>query len=164
MITDEAAEYFRNRGGFQRAFAIMKQKYQSYGRIGGEVLLKDPSAEERKDLGGYFGRDYAQGPIRFTLHQFEAGLAETKFGCCSLYEILCVYYHETIRTNKEEKEAEEQGWKNRLHNFRKGAEEIDGNGPGKLWADGLKLNIRCLAVSKPCIFCPAGRQRSDYQF
>ena len=140
MITDEAAEYFRNRGGFQRAFAIMKQKYQSYGRLGGEVLLKDPSAEERKDLGGYFGRDYAQGPIRFTLHQFEAGLAETKFGCCSLYEILCVYYHETIRTNKEEKEAEEQGWKNRLHNFRKGAEEIDGNGPGKLWADGLDVN------------------------
>lgn len=137
MISDEAGEYFRSHAGFKRAFLLMRRKYQSYGRSGGTVELKDPTPAERTDLGGYFGRVFSHGSIRFTLSAFEKNLAYTKFAGCSLYEILCAYYQEKITTNQERKAKEQQYWSGKLEELKKDAAAIDPEGFGRTWAEGL---------------------------
>ncbi|MEE8807188.1 MAG: TIGR02679 domain-containing protein [Lactimicrobium sp.] len=110
-MNSEAVNYFRNRHGFDRAMKQMKDKWQSYGRSSGMVILKNPTEEESYDLGRFFGKTFSSSKeIRFSLSDFEKALKNTKYASLSLYDLLCEYYQEDLITNrtKRQKQKEQQ--------------------------------------------------------
>lgn len=96
--------YFKERPEFERAFSLMRDKWKRYGRPSGNIEIKHPSKEEREILGGFIGKDFYDGPLRFPMRQFEDALKETRFRELPLKEILAKYYGEEMVTNKDERQ------------------------------------------------------------
>ena len=108
MKANEAADYFHSSPGFERAFQQMHKKWRSYGRCGGNVCITDPTDVEREALGRYFSRDFSDGPVKFSLADFSRTLAETKFGAIDLYDVLCAYFDEDLKSKRQDAAAEEE--------------------------------------------------------
>lgn len=50
---EECLSYFRERKIYGKLFAGFKKKYESFGRLGGTVALKNLSSEQKNQLGGF---------------------------------------------------------------------------------------------------------------
>ena len=80
MNNNEAcAEYFKENPIYRRCFPELERKWKSYGRVAGNILLKNTSEDERKAIGGIIGKVFYEDPIRFSVAEFEKGLQQTKF-------------------------------------------------------------------------------------
>lgn len=108
-MNSEAVNYFRSHHGFARAMKQMKDKWQSYGRSSGIVILKEPTKEECYDLGGFFGKNFSSSQeLRFSLSDFEKALQTTKYASVSLYDLLCDYFQEDLITNRTRKQQHKE--------------------------------------------------------
>lgn len=107
-ILTSCVEYFKKRKEYQKVFQMMRVKWKSYGKIAGNMEIKEPSEAEREVLGGFLGKDFYTGSIRFSMRQFEHALKETRFSDVSLKEVLEAYFGEELSTNKEEEEHKRQ--------------------------------------------------------
>ena len=58
MQKKECLEYFRSHPVFRRLLEGFREKYASYGRFAGTVVLKNLTEEERDDLEGFLNRNY----------------------------------------------------------------------------------------------------------
>ena len=71
--------YFKERRGFDRLFALLKQKYISLNRFSGTVTLKNITEIESKDLSNFFGMTIEQGStFKTSFTKIEKKLKETK--------------------------------------------------------------------------------------
>ena len=61
----DCISYFSSRGGYGRAFAAMRKKWQQYGRAAGVIKLEHPTKEERETLEGFFAREMDGAYLRF---------------------------------------------------------------------------------------------------
>ena len=109
-LLNECVSYFRNRSGFERAFAKMKEKWRSYESIRGTADLTSLSEAERTHLGGFFGKVLPQDRFRFRLASFEEQLQTTRYAGIRLEELLEAYFDEPLQSRKMEqaKRIEEQ--------------------------------------------------------
>lgn len=108
-MNSEAISYFRSHHGFDHAMKQMKDKWQSYGRSSGMVILKEPTDEECYDLGGFFARTFlSKQEIRFSLSDFEKTLQTTKYAPLSLYDLLSGYFQEDLITNRTRKQKQKE--------------------------------------------------------
>lgn len=96
-------DYFQKRKPYKKAFEIMRRKWKQYGRVAGIIEIGNPSREEREILGGFLGKDFFFGSIRFSMAEFENALKETRFGEIPVGELLCGYFGEELITNKAER-------------------------------------------------------------
>ncbi|MDD5852023.1 MAG: TIGR02679 domain-containing protein [Galactobacillus timonensis] len=139
MKANEAADYFRSSPGFERAFQQMHKKWRSYGRCGGNVCITDPTDVEREALGRYFSRDFSDGPVKFSLADFSRTLAETKFGAIDLYDVLCAYFDEDLKSKRQDAAAEEERLETRLEALLRQAKPIAGEGWPRKWLASITL-------------------------
>ncbi|MCD8330400.1 MAG: TIGR02679 family protein [Lachnospiraceae bacterium] len=121
-LLEECVRYFRTRAAYQRALEGMRGKWRSYGRASGRVTIPDAAREEREALGRFLGKDFSEGPVRFSLQQFEAALGETRFAAVSLEELLTGYFGETLSTHREETERKRLRWEDFLGDLYRWAE------------------------------------------
>lgn len=107
-LQKEALEYFRQ-PVFQRIFEGFKEKYASFGSVGGKVVLTSLSEEEKDVLEGFLQRDcHHQSSITISAKKMEKALQNTKFAALSLEELLHEYFPEGLSSKKEIKEQQEQ--------------------------------------------------------
>lgn len=114
----EAAAYFKSKKGFNSLFALFLKKYQSLGRIGGSVVIKNATSEEKNDIGGFLGEDFSrEQELKISMLKFEKILDDTRFSGASLFEVLEFYNGKKLVSNKEEAENKEKEQKKFLHSF-----------------------------------------------
>jgi uncharacterized protein (TIGR02679 family) len=97
---------FKEEPGFLKLFGLFREKYQSIGRIGGNVSLKNFSDDEIEALAGFLGQPAGQlmekGSI--SLLQFEKELTKTGFVDYTLLGLLEEVFAEPVVTKKEQAE------------------------------------------------------------
>ncbi len=99
-----AEEYFC-RDVFKRLMTLCRDKYISLSHIGGSVILKDVSDEERGAIGGLLGRVYESSDIRVSLKELDKALLNSRF-CVSLQELLKLYFKDELITRSDRLTAE----------------------------------------------------------
>lgn len=102
-----AAAYF-GRPGFHRLLAGLAAKYRSLNRLGGVVVLNDPTAEERAELAAFLRHRLAPGVIRVSARQFAAALAATKFGVLDPKEVLESWLGGELVSNQERRRRRDE--------------------------------------------------------
>ncbi|MFX3625116.1 MAG: TIGR02679 family protein [Ectobacillus sp.] len=107
----EAVTFFRNEPGFSRLFLLMKQKYESIGRMRGTVKIADFTEAEREAIGEFLGKDAAISSV--SLEKFEKQFEKTRFAGIQLAQLLEHFFGEELSTKKERKQQEMEE-KNRL--------------------------------------------------
>lgn len=94
-----AEEYFR-KGEFKRLMTLCRHKYISLSHIGGSVILKNASDEERKAVGGLLGRVYEGSDIKTTLKEIDKALLNSRFHI-GLDELLRLYFKDELITRSD---------------------------------------------------------------
>lgn len=106
----ECAAYFKGRGEWKRPFEMFRKKWESLGKTGGKIVLKDSTLKERQAVEKMMGRVYREPEVVIFLTEFEEMLQVTRFAPITLHELLEEYFGCEIRSNqyrkllKEEKE------------------------------------------------------------
>lgn len=100
-----AEEYFCRRG-FARFMKLCRDKYISLSHIGGSVVLKNASDEERNAIGGVVGKVYEDDDIKVSLKAFDYALLNSRF-CISLEQLLKLYFKNEIVTRSDRIAAQE---------------------------------------------------------
>lgn len=103
-----AATAYFGRPGFHRLLAGLAAKYRSLNRLGGVVVLSDPTAEERAELEALLRRRLAPGAIRVSAREFAAALAATKFGALDPKEVLERWLGSELISNQERRRRRDE--------------------------------------------------------
>ncbi|MGI6012510.1 MAG: TIGR02679 family protein [Ruminococcus sp.] len=121
-LRDECLDYFRERPVFCRLLDGFREKYVSYGKFAGNVVIKNLSEEDREDLEGFLGRNYhGKKSASISAEQFEQALIRSKFEEISGKELLELYFQETMESRKERKHKEEKQWQEMIGRAKKEA-------------------------------------------
>jgi uncharacterized protein (TIGR02679 family) len=100
----EAVSYFKAREGFHSLFLQLIDKYRSYGRFGGKVIINNPTLSEREHLSGFTGVNYSRtSHITLEIAKFENLLENSAYQGVDLKEVVELYFGTTLLTKKEEK-------------------------------------------------------------
>lgn len=99
-------EVYFGRCEFKRFMLLCRDKYISLSHIGGSVVLKNASEEERRAIGGVVGRIYEDKDIRITLKDFDKALLNSRFRI-GLEELLKLCFKNEIITRSDRITAEE---------------------------------------------------------
>ena len=109
MNNDEAcAEYFKENPAYRRCLREFERKWKSYGKVTGNILLKNTSEEERRAIGGMIGKVFYEDTIRFSFSEFEKGLQRTKYAPVNIEKVLEAYFGEKMITTQERQLQQEQ--------------------------------------------------------
>lgn len=104
---EECMKYFRERE-YKRIFRKMREKYESYGKWEGNILLEHPTIGEKEALSGFMKKDYQRNKsITISLKNFERRLQETRFSKIPLKTII-ENYDEKPLISKKSKAAQEK--------------------------------------------------------
>ena len=92
---NECIEYFRNSSIWKRIFKGFKEKYSSYGRFSGKVIVRNPEDNDIEELEGFFGQNFhGKRSITISAEKFEKALKNSRFKEVSPEEILNAYFGE----------------------------------------------------------------------
>lgn len=108
-MLEEAIEYFKSNPGYLRLFKGIKNKYISYGEMKGNVVINNPSLQEREALSGLMKRDYSRNKsISINISKVQEQLNNTRFSGIDLKELLDNYFKEEVFSKNESKEKYEE--------------------------------------------------------
>lgn len=114
-LKKECLQYFRQRPVFGRLLRGFREKYHSYGKFAGTVILKNLKQTERDDLEGFLLRNYhGKNSASVSAERFERALEESRFAGISGKDVLELYFQEPVQGKKEQRQQEEQQWENLL--------------------------------------------------
>lgn len=103
-MLEECALYFRRNKAYTRMFTEMKKKYIKYGRLTGQILLKNLSEAECSALGAVLGTSLMPGDFAFSVSRLQAALDETKYCGVEVEALVERYFDEKILSNSQRKE------------------------------------------------------------
>lgn len=135
----QAAEYF-GRPEFKRLFDGLKERYGALSRLGGSVCLKALTKEEAEALEGFLQINITEGSkLSVSIRQIRKALGNTRYGKCSLEDIVPLVLEEAMVSNKEERAKKELEMKI----FFEGISESCHGTPAGTWFDS------CLVKGNP---------------
>ena len=83
-LCDECLKYFQERPVFGRILEGFREKYFSYGKFAGTVVIKNLSEKDREDLEGFLGRNYhGKKSAAISAERFSRALSRSRFGMIS---------------------------------------------------------------------------------
>ena len=127
MLKKECLEYFRSHPVFRRLLEGFREKYASYGRFAGTVVLKNLTEEERDDLEGFLNRNYhGKKSASVSAERFEKALAESRFAGISGRDVLELYFHAAPEGRQERRQRETEQWKEMIRRAGEAAERMEG--------------------------------------
>lgn len=101
----EAAAYLREYAVLRRLMEGFRDKYVSYGRFGGSVLLEALSAEDIDVLEGFFQTGFhGEKQVRITAVKFQKALAASRFAPATPEEVLREYFGAALQGKKQRAE------------------------------------------------------------
>lgn len=99
----EALEYFKSKKGYKRVFNYLYEKYRSYERIGGEILLENASPDEKEVLSGLLKKDYSnKKDLSFKYRDFQKAFKNTRFKDVDIEDLISAYFGLKLVSKKEE--------------------------------------------------------------
>lgn len=106
----EAVVFFQHEPAYTKLFDAFRKKYESLGRIGGTVSLKNFTEAEIAQIGSFFGLpgEHMQEKGSVALRAFEEQLAKTKFHSLHLKKLLDGFFGEEILSKKEQRIIKER--------------------------------------------------------
>ncbi len=103
-VLEEAVQYFKNNNGYLRLLKGLKNKYISYGEIKGNVVISNPTDEEKQALSGLMKRDYSRNKtININIAKLQKQLQTTRFSGIDLKDFINAYFNEEIVSKKDNK-------------------------------------------------------------
>jgi uncharacterized protein (TIGR02679 family) len=102
---DKRIEWLKDVPGFHRLFVQFREKYRSFGRIGGSVKIEDFSEREIESIAGFLAisPEILKQKRTVSLKAFEGRLAKTNLEDMKLLPLLELYFAETLISKAEEK-------------------------------------------------------------
>lgn len=97
----ECVKYFKSNKGYDKIFLKMKEKWRSYGKTAGYIIIDNPSFIEREATKNLFGKSFDEKKIKFKMSDFEKALEESRYKGITLLELLEEYFNEKIISKKE---------------------------------------------------------------
>ncbi len=103
QAAQKAAEFF-NQASLSRLVIKLHEKYIEVGQVGGQVILQDATASERRDIASFLSRPlYPDPTIKVKLKDVEKALKHS-FNC-TLLEMLRAYYPDQVLITHAEQRA-----------------------------------------------------------
>lgn len=103
-MLEEAIEYFKINPGYLRLFKGIKNKYISYGEMKGNVVINNPSFQEREALSGLMKKDYSRNKsISINISKVQEKLDNTRFAGIDLKDLIDNFFKEEILSKTENK-------------------------------------------------------------
>lgn len=122
--------YFKERPVYRKLFEKVREKYAGLGHLGGSVQLTGLNEEERRQLEGFFQKDYSEKKtITISYTAMEKALESSRFAGLGWEEILRGYFGEKLTTKREQKLSWQEG---RERYFTEILAGVPAN-PGSMW-------------------------------
>ena len=97
QLLQEAIIYFKKYPVFHKIFSGFCKKYESLGHLGGTVVIKSLTKDEKMQLSGFFQRDfYKNKTISISMQRMEKTLKDSKFESLEWMDILEEYFDHKI--------------------------------------------------------------------
>ena len=137
-LKKECLQYFRQRPVFGRLLRGFREKYHSYGKFAGTVILKNLKETERDDLEGFLLRNYhGKNSASVSAERFERALEESRFAGISGKDVLELYFQEPVQGKKEQRQQEELQWENLLSRVK--SENTEAGSLGAQWISEMQM-------------------------
>ena len=136
-LLNECEMFFRERPVFDKVLRGFREKYASYGRFAGTVVLKALNEMEIEDLEGFLGRSCRGNKVMVSAAKFEKALADSRFNGIDGKTVLELYFHETMEGKRQQLLREEN---QRLDVFERVRNDASKNGAGDVsmyWLNGI---------------------------
>ena len=89
LQSKQMAEYFKERPAYKRLLKGIRIKYINLGEIKGNIVISNPSKEEKQVLSGLMKKDYSKNKnISINVKVLEKRIKESKFSGANLKEII----------------------------------------------------------------------------
>lgn len=103
-VLKQCVDFFQQNKGFHRLLLLVREKYESLGRVGGSVYLDDLRDGEKEAFTGFFGKDYLKSTeARILLASFQKSLDRSRFQGVFLPELLEEYFGSPLITKKDKR-------------------------------------------------------------
>lgn len=107
MINKEFSDYLKSNHAFNNFMQLWVAKYAKMERLGGSIIINNPTEEEKEAIGGLLGKDYSlSNEIKISYTELTRALSKTKFSECDFVVVCELYLGNSIITNKQKKQAE----------------------------------------------------------
>lgn len=108
-IKRECLGYFCQSPVWIKVLKGFREKYRSYGRFGGKVVLKNLKAEDIEELEGFFGKSFhGQKSVTVSAEKFQQALAASKYREITPECLLEIFFGEPLLGKQEQKLIREQ--------------------------------------------------------
>lgn len=139
---EEYLEYFREHPVLGKLLAGFRDKYESYGRFAGTVILKNLTEQEREDLEGFFRQNYhGKKSASISAQKFERALAESRFAGVNGKEVLEWYFKDSMEGRSEQRQRERKQWEELLDRALKTAAQRQDQRYAAVWVSELKASL-----------------------
>ena len=109
QLKRECINYFKQHTIWKKVFNGFRNKYRSYGKFSGTVVLKNLSAEDIEELEGFFGMNFhGKKSVSVSADRFCKALSHSKYGSVTPEEILMDFFGEKLLGIAQEKERKER--------------------------------------------------------
>lgn len=118
-VRKQCLGYFRNSSVWKKVMEGFRDKYHSYGKFSGKVILRDIDPEDIEVLEGFFGRNFhGQKSVTVSAERFRRALETSRYGAISPEELMKLYFGETPVGRKEQEILREKEKQKLLDRFK----------------------------------------------
>ena len=108
-ITKECLTYFQQSPDWKKVLKGFREKYSSYGRFGGKVILKNLKLQDIEELEGFFGKSFhGQKSVTVSAEKFRQALEASRYKDVTPEYLLESFFGESLRGKQEKKRLREQ--------------------------------------------------------
>ena len=123
MIKKECLEYFHQSSVWKKVLKGFRDKYGSYGRFGGKVVLKNLKSQDIEELEGFFGKSFhGQKSVTVSAEKFRQALEASRYKDITPECLLENFFGEPLLGKQEQKLLREQEkekiWKKFLKDYK----------------------------------------------
>ena len=122
-VKKECLAYFRQSLVWKKVLRGFHEKYSSYGRFGGKVVLKNLRSQDIEELEGFFGKSFhGQKSVTVSAEKFRQALEESRYKVVTPEYLLETFFGEPLLGKQEQKYLRQQEKDKIWENFRKSYE------------------------------------------
>ena len=122
IIKKECLEYFNQSPVWKRVLKGFRDKYSSYGRFGGKVVLKNLKFQDIEELEGFFGKSFhGQKSVTVSAEKFRQALEASRYKDITPEYLLENFFGEPLLGKQEQKllreREKEKTWQKFLKDY-----------------------------------------------
>ena len=122
-IKKECLAYFGQSPVWKKVLRGFREKYSSYGRFGGKVVLKNLKSQDIEELEGFFGKSFhGQKSVTVSAEKFRQALEVSRYKNMTPEWLLENFFEEPLLGKQEQKFLRQQEKERIWENFRKSYE------------------------------------------